>query len=254
MIAGTALAIFAVWKLVICPQIVTHKASSGEALSIPLQQVSRIFVEHLDELSEETITTWQEYFTEQNFWTKYNSIISDPIKGQFRSDLFVENPLRFFSLWANLVKRYPLTAIEAFLNNNYGYWFPKADFWIASYGVDSTVRIDGIYTQSLLKFPWGEWLTNMVIGRTFRSVPFGYLLFSRGFCFWIWLFCGMYCLYNNRRKFPLFMVGFLLWASILISPVYAEFRYVYGLFIGLPVIMASTLSARGHRQVIGDAK
>ena len=254
VIVCAALAFYAVWKLAVCPQIVTSKSSSREALCVPMQQAARIFREHRDELDAETIAAWQTYFTEPEFWTKYSEILADPVKKLFISERFDEDPGRFIRLWFDLVKRYPLTAIEAFLHNNFGYWYPDTFYWISSNGVIITGEIGDIHTQPLMKLPWVERIFNWYAYHEYRSVPFGYLFTSRGFCFWIWLFCGAYCLYNNRRKFPLFMVGFLLWASILISPVYAEFRYVYGLFIGLPVIMASTLSARGHQQVIGDGK
>ncbi len=245
-VAGGALALFAVWKLVICPQIVTSKWASRESLCVPLQQAARIFQEHRDELDEETIAAWQEYFKEPEFWSVYWGINADPVKALFRSERFDENPARFFRLWTDLVRRYPLTAVESFLHNNYGYWFPDTQYWISSIGVIVTGTIGDIHTQPPAKLPWVERIYHWYAYHEYRVLPQGYLLTSRGFCFWIWLFCGMYCLYNNRRKFPLFMIGFFIWAPILFSPIYAEFRYVYGLFTCLPLLMASTLSARGH--------
>ena len=121
IIAGAALALFAVWKLAICPRIVTSWTPSGEALCVPLQQVARIFSEHRSELDDETVAAWQEYFDEPEFWTVYWGIFTDPVKSLFRSDRFDEDPGRFFRLWFDLIKRYPLTALEAFLHNNYGY-------------------------------------------------------------------------------------------------------------------------------------
>ncbi len=254
VIVGGALAVFAAWKLIICPQILTSKSSSREALCVPMQQAARIFREHRDELDTETIAAWESYFTEPNFETAYQGIFADPVKRIFISERFDEDPGRFIRLWLDLVKCYPLTALEAFLHNNYGYWYPDTFYYISSIGVMITGKIEDIHTQRLAKLPWVEGIYNWYAYHKYRALPQGYLLTSRGFCFWIWLFCGMYSMYNNRRKFPLFMVGFWLWASILISPVYAEFRYVYGLFTCLPLVMASTLSAKGHKQVIGETK
>ena len=252
-IAGAALVLFAIWKLVICPQIVTTRSASREKLCVPLQQAARIFYEHHDELDEETITVWGEYFTEPVYWwTFYEGIWTDPIKRMFISERFDEDPGRFFRMWLDLIKCYPLTALEAFIHNNYGYWYPDVALWI--YPITTVKPLEEVHAQPLASFPWIEWLINMMKEQTYRSWPYGYMLFSRGFCFWVWLFCGMYCRYNNRRKFPLFMIGIFIWALILFSPVYAMVRYVYGLFTCLPLIMTSTLSVRGHKQVIGDAK
>ena len=248
VIACSALALFAVWKLAICPWITTSRTPSGEALCVPLQQVARIFSEHRSELDDETIAAWQEYFDEPEFWTVYWGIFADPVKGEFISERFDEDPGRFFRMWFDLIKRYPLTALEAFLHNNFGYWYPNTYFWISWVGVGYRGTVADIHTQQLAKLPWVERVYNWYAYHEYRALPQGYLLTSRGFCFWIWLFCGMYCLYNNRRKFPLFMIGFFIWFPILFSAVYAEFRYVYGLFTCLPVVMASALSARGHKK------
>ena len=254
MVIGGALAFFAVWKLVICPQIASLRTASKEALCVPMQQIARIVRDHYDELDEETIAAWQTYFTEPEFWTKYSEILADPVKMIFISERYDEDPGRFFRMWFDLVKRYPLTAFEAFLHNNYGYWYPDTFYWISPFGVITGKTVGDIHTQPLAKLPWVDGIYNWYAYHEYRSVPFGYLFTSRGFCFWIWLFCGMYSLYNNRRKFPLFMIGFFIWAVILFSAVYAEFRYVYGLFTCVPLVMASSLSQRGHKQVIGEKK
>ena len=246
LIACAALALFEVWKLAVCPQIVTSRTPSKEALCVPLQQIARIFAEHRDELDDETAAAWQEYFTEPEFWKAYWGIFTDPVKKEFISSRFDEDPGRFFRLWFDLIKRYPFTALEAFLNNNFGYWYPNTYFWISHVGVGYRGTVADIHTQQLVNLPWVERIYNWYAYHEYRALPLGYLLTSRGFCFWIWFFCGTYCLYNNRRKFPLFMVGFFVWAPILFSAVYAEFRYVYALFTCLPLIMTSTLSARGH--------
>ncbi len=249
IVAGGALVLFAVWKLVICPQILTGRTPSREALSVPVQQAARIFKEHRDELDAETVTAWGEYFYDPEYWwADYKGYYADPVKFKVIPERFDEDPGRFFRLWQDLIGRYPFTAFEAFLHNNYGYWFPDVDYWVSLVMTDTTV--DGIHEERLAELPWVDRLANMTNEQTFRSVPFAYLLFSRGFCFWIWLFCGMYSMYNNRRKFPLFMIGFFIWAVILFSAVYAEFRYVYGLFTCVPLVMASTLSARGHRTAV----
>ena len=83
-----------------------------------------------------------------------------------------------------------------------------------------------------------------ISGDQFLKIPLLPLLFSRGACFWIWIFCGCFCLFDNRKKFILFLCGLSLWTGILISPVYNEYRYVYGLFIGLPLMMVSALGRR----------
>ena len=150
----------------------------------------------------------------------------------------------FFALWLKLGRRYPVDYIEAFLANNYGYWFPETHFSIIAFGVEEKGLIEDIHHEPVLDFP-GK-ICSPVLAflseEQFLKTPPLPLLFSRGACFWLWVFCGCYCLYNNRRKFILFIPGFSLWLGILISPVYNEYRYVYGLFAALPLLLASSLS------------
>ena len=58
----------------------------------------------------------------------------------------------------------------------------------------------------------------------------------------MWLFCGFYCLWNNRKKFAVVLPGIALWLGIMATPISNDYRYVYGLFAALPLILALALS------------
>ena len=249
LVFGGVVLLFGVWKLIALPALNATEITSSHALSILEQQMARALNVHHEELSEEEMTEFQTYFDIGDLWSRYKPTISDPVKKHFREDLFAEDPGGFFRLWLRLGRRYPVDYLEAFLANNYGYWFPETHSGIIAYGVEDKGLIEDIHSAPLFELP-GKLCSRVLTFFTeeqYLKTPLLPLLFSRGACFWLWLFCGCYCLYNNRQKFILFMPGFSLWLGILISPVYNEYRYVYGLFCALPLLLASALTGSDER-------
>lgn len=249
LIFGGFALLFGFWKLIALPALKVTEITSSHVLSVLEQQMARAMNTHHEELTEEEISEFTTYFDIGDLWSRYKPTISDPVKKHFQEDLFAEDPGGFFKLWLKLGRRYPVDYLEAFLANNYGYWFPETHSGIIAYGVEDKGLIEDIHSAPLFELP-GKLCSRVLTffeEEQYLKTPLLPLLFSRGACFWLWVFCGCYCLYNNRRKFILFMPGFSLWLGILISPVYNEFRYVYGLFCALPLLLASSLTGSDER-------
>ncbi len=164
------------------------------------------------------------------------------IKNHFRNERFNEDPGRFLSLWLDLAKRYPATYVESLLMNNYGYWYPEINYWYSDFKVVKPAEIADIRSAPILKIGVVESVLDFVRSYKFLKIPLGNLLFNAAACFWVWIFCGVYCLYRNRKKLILFMPGFALWLGILVTPINNDFRYVYGLFTALPLLLAAVLA------------
>lgn len=253
LITGGLFLVFGVWNLLILPALNVTKIDSTHALSVMEQQMARVMYLHHEEFSDEEMAEFTEYFDIEDLWTRYKPYISDSVKRHFRNDLFAENPKGFFEVWMKLGKCFPVDYLEAFLANNYGYWFPEIRHTIISYGVNEMGAIEDIHSAPLLQSHLFDQVRDYIMGEQYMKMPLIPVLFSGGACFWVWVFCGCYCLYNNRRKFILFLPGFSLWLGILISPVVNEYRYVYGLFTALPLLMTSSLSG-GDQPTAGSGE
>ena len=241
ILAGFVL-LFGIWKLAVLPALNVTEITSSHVFSVLEQQMARAMNVHHEELSAEEMSEFCTYFDIEDLWDRYNPILSDSVKKHFRNDLFEKDPMGFFSGWLKLGRRYPADYIEAFLANNYGYWFPETHYGFISYGVNEMGEIEDVHSAPILRSGALTAVYNYLDQDQYLKTPLVPLIFSRGACFWLWVFCGCYCLYNNRRKFILFIPGLSLWLGILISPVYNEYRYVYGLFAALPLLLASTLN------------
>ncbi len=244
LLFGCVWIIYGVWTYAVLPALHVKEVESSLALSVPQQQIARTLAAHHDELPEEELRSLEAYFSVPEIWNEYHALLSDYVKMHFRNEVYKQDPLRFFELWAKLGLRYPVDYIEAFLHNNYGYWFPEANFLVAYQGMMVTERIGDEAPAPLLKSVILKKVYHWYAYQEYLKTPLLPLLFSRGAVFWLWLFCAGYCLYNRREKFIVFLPGFALWLGILLSPFYNEYRYVYGLFIGLPLLMASVFCGK----------
>ena len=240
-VTGIICAVLCIWNYLLCPLLNVERVGSGLILSLPQQQMARAISEHYEQISSEDLSLYDSWYDSPEIWRDYNGIIADPVKDHFRTSQFQQNPGAFFSLWLKLAGRYPVTYLEAVLHNTFGYWFPETQYWTTFYGVILGQQIGDIHAAPIYK----SWIVDKIYNwhayHHDLKIPLLPLLFSRGACWWVWLFCGCWCLYQNRKKFILFLPGLLLWLSILPSPVYNEYRYVYGLFIGLPLLLSASL-------------
>lgn len=242
LIGYGALIAFGAWKIILLPALHARKSPSYELLNIPMQQMARVLSKHHGEISPWVVEEVQAYFKEPEFWNEYWEKTADPIKMVFINQRYEEDPEKFFSLWRRLGQEYPLEYLEAFLHNNYGYWYPETSWWINGLGVRINVELEGVHQAPIVRFRLTDAIYQWHTLREYNKTPVLPLFYKPGAVWWLWIFCGCYALYRNRRKFILFLPGFLIWLTLLGSAVYCEFRYAYGLFVCLPLLMAAVLS------------
>lgn len=244
-IAGISIGVllfFGIWEYLAMPALNVVKISPAHTFSILEQQIVRTLDEHRDELAPEERSELESYFDHPEIWMIYNPQVSEAVKASFRVDKFNEDPGRFFTLWSGLGLRYPVTYLEAFLLNTYGYWFTEINYWYSDYSVRDTAMKEDIHLAPIVNSGILEKVRCWVRDYQFVKLPLANLVFNACAHFWIWIFCGCYCLYQNRKKFILILPGLALWVSVLPTPLAQEFRYVYGFLTAFPLILAATLS------------
>ena len=212
-----------------------EKGLAKEALSIPMQQIARVVKYHGDELSQEEKEQIYQFIPVENVRELYNPVISDPVKREFDNDAFLENKTEFIGLWANLLMRYPMDYIEAFFSNNYGYWYPEAKHWVAN----RTMERDDILHLTSTPLIEGKLVEKIDAQIENRSIPILAMAFSIGFTFWLIMVSLFYMIYQKKYAYLLvYLPVLLLWLTTLASPVFCEFRYVYGLFTSVPFLLS----------------
>lgn len=206
-----------------------------EYLSVPVQQVMRVYHQHKDELSEEDIELIENTF-ESGALLAYIPKIADVAKGSIRQEFLDENRSEIASLWLKLLKKYPAEYIESFLIGNSGFWYPWSTLVLNANGGE------GYYVcRSYL--PVYERPQISVISAYFKHFenasivcnnPLTMWIFAPATYFYIFFLSLIYMLYRKRIEGEIFVMVFLIWLTFLLGPV-ALVRYVGFLYALVPL-------------------
>lgn len=214
-----------------------------EALSIPLQQMARISKECSNELTLQEKEEIYSYIPVENLGELYNPRLSDPVKSRADAKYISDNKIEFVKSYFKFAVKYPKQTIEALLYNSYGYYYPEASNWVVMRWISSNNEDVHIYDASRVNLIYVKamnWLIN-------QNIPIIDLAFSIGFNMWVVFGLVAYLIdkkmYNNILVFiPVLGV----WLTVLASPVYCEYRYIYSLFTSMPVLISTIFIRRNN--------
>jgi hypothetical protein len=216
-----------------------RKGSIGEALSIPIQQIARTVSEHGDELPDNDKALIASIMPYEQLPELYLPTISDPVKFRFNEAAFRAETRAYISLWVRLFIKYPVTYLEAFLCQTHGYWYP---------GIDYSIVVRNYWPNDYGIHPWRivpAFIYYVFSGIfIFRVFPVVSMLISIGFAVWVTITMALILMLKRKYKMLLvFLPVFLLWLTCIASPVSGEFRYIYGLFLVLPLFISFSLQS-----------
>lgn len=212
-----------------------------EMLSVPLQQMARVYRYDADSLSEEELAGLRR-FVEQDALEQYRPTVADFVKKGFIREEFQKHPSDFFSLWVKLGIGHPLTYVNSFLINTVDAWYPHAliDGYRHADGrgslFDYKTSIPGeerVYLRELHNFY--ETISHDLEA---QKKPFAFLLLSPGWYFLCTLLFFFY--FWSRRKYKLFLPMWIFvfhMLTVLPGPM-ALVRYMLLFFFAFPLICA----------------
>lgn len=218
-----------------------------EILSVPIQQMARMYCYDKDRLTDEETDAILRYLPEEALKC-YNPKCSDPVKIEFREDEYVKSPKDFFKTWIDIGLKHPAGYLNAFVMTNYGLYFPDAvidgykgnEVYTFRYEDSSyfgyETEIPG-ERKSKIKFidDFYRWLSLDV---TIQTIPGLSWLFAPGFMLWAVLFFWGYMVYTDKVwKATLYLLPLLIIATCLLGPI-SLVRYSFYLWIILPVMIA----------------
>lgn len=215
-----------------------EKGDMREMLSVPMQQLARVYHEAPDKLHGEE-RAYLERLIDVNALNSYVRVNADPVKSGFRTEVLKEDPGRFLRVWASVGLRAPRVYLDSFFMGNWGYWYPGASqYWISYILFDGAfmepdVNILGIRRDSRLPGLEG-WLRQTTLTPAFESVPVLCFLLNQAFPFWLALLSLTAAVYRRRPQeaLPLLLViGY--WGTLLLGPV-TNLRYALPLVYCVP--------------------
>lgn len=221
-----------------------------EALSIPIQQMQRVAVNHEAELTNAQVEQL-DYYIDNLKWLDpengraYDPFISDPAKSCFYSDHYKENPVAFWRFYGELGLQFSREYVEAFLSNTLGYWYPgfyeysyvmyenyPTEWFETTAGV--TLERRGVPGFGLLK----HLLQALCEEEGLRRVPLLRVFFVPGFALWI-LLGAMSLAWRKKGYFtetlPMFLPLIAQFGIMILSPM-SSFRYSWPFYLMLPLV------------------
>lgn len=214
-----------------------EKGLEREAYSIPIQQISRVIAAR-KEISEKDLDALNNLYDVERAKVSYNPVISDKMKETINSEYLKNNKKEFLTTWFNLLKKYPLIYFEAYFTQTLGYWYPDVIYW-ATAGESVSIFDSEIYTKPLLP----DSINNLIDKTTSRKIPFSMFIWSIGLNVMLLIISMFITIYKNGKKHVIYYIPFygLLLTMLIATPVYAELRYVFGIFVTIPFMIILSL-------------
>lgn len=216
-----------------------EEGSIREALSVPIQQVALTVIKHGDEISPEDKAFIEEihHLTFEEINEEYIPEISDPIKNKFEYKPDSQQLSDYFKLWFKLLLKHPITYIDAFCNNFYGYFYPDRTEYkdgLGWYLCHNTEQVDVHFNPNF------ENQRNNIenFAYSLRNIPLIGLFYSTGIYTWFLIIIFTYLMYNKKYKHILILIPSILSLVVcLLSPVGAYIRYSQPIMANMPLLL-----------------
>ena len=216
-----------------------------EALCTPIQMIARAANYNRDELTDEEYAKICELIPEQ-YLKNYCSATADSVKNHFDTAQFNTDKAGYIKVWLKVGLKCPGTYLDGLLATTYGFWYPDMAYpdpeaWHPYTEFKNTEQLEPdwviIPTQSLCPRLF-SFYQRIAYDTAHQRLPGVSMLFSPGFSFWTLLLSMLCMLYYKQRQLLLApLLLFLLWGTLLLSPV-VLLRYAYPIMISMPVVVA----------------
>ncbi|MBD5491969.1 MAG: hypothetical protein HDR16_07630 [Lachnospiraceae bacterium] len=246
----------------------THAQSGSprEMLSVPLQQMARVWVhEENGELMEDQSLRqeMEKYMPSEWGFSLYDPHLADRVKN---IAIIHDDPKGLIKTWIRLGMEYPGIYIDAFLDNSVGLWFLPDDTHARVYGIGTETGFGYLSTDNRT-MPAGceivehsylpglrALMEKIVSDNEYENWPVVKFLFAPALYWWLLYLYVVVVLYKKRYREALpavFLVVYYL--TLLLSPT-VLIRYMYPLVVTVPVILSCLTSGKKEENVKIDNK
>ena len=244
---GAALISYLVINIGLTAVLHAEGGENQEILTVPIQQLARTYKFNREVFTPKDIEILHEVLPEDAL-VLYNPKLSDPVKVCFQNSTFAANKSKYFGLWLRIGMKKPLSYINAWLVNSYGFWYPDTVIDVYSGNTVFTFTYaDSSYFGYEVeepgfrdsKIPWlDEAYRKLALEISQEKIPIYSMLYSPGGIFWGIAFVFAYVLY--RKKYYLvipYLMVLVVWMTVLLGPTYLP-RYVLIFWFGMPLFVS----------------
>ena len=207
---------------------------TSESMGIPIQQTAYILATD-GKLSEEDAEVLSKIMPFENWKLLYDPVVADTIKfdPSFDRSYFEENGGEFLKTYLHLVIQNPVKAVKGYMLSTMGFWDIRESSsiaYICNFHFGNAEYFMSDYFDYYMDFSFKE----MVEPRKYLSAA----LFV-----WLLLFTVVICLSKHNYRGLIALLPTLgVWLTVMIAtPVSFSFRYVYSLFLCMPLYLIIAL-------------
>ncbi|WP_029323179.1 DUF6020 family protein [Butyrivibrio sp. AE3004] len=235
-------------------------ASGGEhqeMLTVPIQQLARVYYYDSDSFTQEEKDILHRYLSEEGL-SHYTPRISDILKMYFDNRAYEEDKKAFLKLWITKGIQNPMSYLNGWFLTSYGYWYPGAVINVYQGNTVFTFTYtDSSYFGYEVELP-GErhsfipiidsFYRKLSIEKFQQNIPVVSLLFSPAAYFWLcfYLLLTWFVVRKEKNIYPWILV-MLVWLTVLLGPTYLV-RYTIYLWYSAPILVYTVL-LRKHTSV-----
>lgn len=236
-----------------------QSGSPREMLSIPLQQMARTRVMHEEEIDDDMRQELDSYLSSEWVFAAYNPYLADPVKNRA---VIHDNPIGLIKTWARLGIQFPMTYVDAFLDNSIGCWYLSDKTHSTIYGIGTESGFGYLSTDNRT-MPAGceiimhsylpgfrAFMERIVSDNEYQKIPVVSVIFAPAFYWWMLCFYIVFFLY--RREYgmlapALFPVMYYL--TLLLSPAVLV-RYMYPFILSSPMMLCLVSTKRRNYSIL----
>ena len=246
----------------------THAQSGSprEMLSVPLQQMARVWVneENGELMDDQSLRQEMEkYMPPEWGFSVYDPHLADRVKN---IAIIHDDPKGLIITWIRLGMGYPGIYMDAFLDNSVGLWFLLDDTHARVYGIGTETGFGYLSTDNRT-MPAGceivehsylpglrVFMEKIVSDNEYENWPVVKFLFAPALYWWLLYLYVVVVMYKKRYREALpaiYLVAYYL--TLLLSPT-VLIRYMYPLVVTVPVILSCLTSEKKEENVKIDNK
>lgn len=230
--------------LFVYPVLNIEYTDSAEFLSIPIQQISALY-SYDGFFSEEDRQVIEQYLPTV---ADYNYRFADPVKNYMNNKLYNNDSGPFWHIYLKGLVKSPHIYLCSALDTNVPMWYPASTAY-DEYSAIEYIELELYPSEDAIPYYTGgifgrlrSWYNDMAHVRLpVCSLPLVRNYLSLSFPFWILFICLIVMIKSGKKAETIVPVMFLLLeATYLLGPV-INYRYLYPMYLALPLIAGLAL-------------
>lgn len=246
---------------VFIPSVIPNikETKSAEMLSVPMQQMARVYAFEKDEIAKEEVSEIERFIPEE-YLEKYIPTTADSVKLGFNSEEFDYNKIDFFKIWLKLGVKHPMSYINAFLVNTVDLWYPLAvnDGYRWLYGNDETksdffdYRVAEPGNQIVLNKPFNIFYEYISTSKKITANPVASFFLNPGWCLLMWVCLLLKSIFGKDKKLLVFHTAMgMSILTVLFGPM-SMIRYVLIFYLTVPIELLFLFVRDNKEKIISE--